>query len=211
MSFEQPKRDHELEVALQKFLKDGGAFEDFIDIIEQPKWYRDGVIAFEKFMNTGGMVKGARAIASKYRPAAKRGEPATKQSDDRVQPPPLDTNDNTWVVQPGLEVVRNIETNLLATRPVVASTKEYTPRPTVDREEEKKNVVALAGQLKRMVLLDQIMLNDKRRGDCTGAELIKFGGFDIALGKLVGPKGTPFGKGVTEDQCWKMMGKPQAA
>jgi hypothetical protein len=66
-------------------------------------------------------------------------------------------------------------------------------------------VGAVVEALKREVLLDQVMPNGKKRGDCTGAELVKFGGFDVKLGKKVGPKGTPNGKKITEAECWKIM------
>lgn len=82
------------------------------------------------------------------------------------------------------------------------SRKETERRAAEERQEVEKKVQ----QLKRAVILSElIMPNNKKVSECTGTEMMKFGKWHAAVGKIV--KRRVVGKVLNEDQLYDLWKK----
>lgn len=74
---------------------------------------------------------------------------------------------------------------------VATSTTRQRIQTAEQRREQKEKTAqaakALAAKVREVVLMECIMPNGKKAGKCTGAELVRFGGFWAAVGHTLKP------------------------
>jgi hypothetical protein len=164
------------------------------------RWKGSSVFALMKRVFDENKTAGKDEVARRFGQALLRGD------DDLIMDAATYMVTNNWQALVGGENAERLQERAISAmsqpdkepatteapaRPYVPRTPR-PPQPSVDPVEAKAareaKISAAADAIKQIVLMDQIMPNGKKRGDCRGTELVKFGGADIKIGKKAGAK-----------------------